>query len=79
MGMSLEQYIEMGKHAPKMIVSEVRALALEYYQRGGDIVWEYWDDLDIQERLNEGCSKEDWITLFNFYLANRLDVEGTIW
>lgn len=76
---SLEDYIEMSKPAPKMTVAEVRALAMEYYQRGGDVVWECWDDLEIQEYINEGHGREDWLILFDFYLASRLDAEGTIW
>ena len=76
---SLEDYIEMSKPAPKMTVAEVRALAMEYYQRGGDVVWECWDDLDIQQCIDDGYTKEEWINLFTFYLSSKIEVEGTIW
>lgn len=59
----------------KMSVQDVRELSMLNYQRGGDVVYECWDDRDIQERIDDGYTVEDWISFFEFYLASALDVE----
>lgn len=57
-------------------VESVRAFALENYEVGGDAIVECWDDNDIQEYIDAGCTEIDWLTQFAFLASVEEDQRG---
>lgn len=47
-----------------MTVADVKKLAMENYEKGGDVIIECYDDSQIQDMLNAKWGKEDFLKMF---------------
>jgi hypothetical protein len=63
-------------YLPKLSIEEVRELALEHYNEGGDVVVECWTDEDIMLWLEEHPTKEELLDLFSKYYDHYQDMRG---
>lgn len=63
-------------YSPKLSVEEVRELALEHYNEGGDVVIEAWTDEDIIMWIEEHGTKEELLDLFSKYYDQYQDMIG---
>lgn len=63
-------------YSPKLSVEEVKELALEHYNEGGDVVIEAWTDEDIIMWIEEQGTKEELLDLFSKYYDQYQDMIG---
>lgn len=61
----------------KLTVEEVKKIAMENYNKGGDVIIECWDDADIQEWIDDKGTKTALKRLFGLYDDKRRDIEST--
>lgn len=60
---------------------ELISLALEYYEKGGDVVYECWDENAFNEYVSlfGPIYKKDALKIFYDEYDIRKDIEATIW
>ena len=64
----------------KLTVSEVKRIAMNYYNRGGDMIIECWDDKDIREWIRtSGGTMEALMRELQLADMVRRDIESTVW
>lgn len=64
----------------KLTVSEVKRIAMNYYNRGGDMIIECWDDKDIRKWIQtSGGTMEALMRELRLADMVRRDIESTIW
>lgn len=62
----------------KITVAEVRKLAREYYNRGGDGIIECYEDYQIQADIDNGMvTKKDWIKSFKVSYDIERDIRNS--
>ena len=57
----------------KLTIEEVKNLAMDNYENGGDAVYETWDDKDIEEWIEEDGTKKGLLDIFKKYHSVYLD------
>lgn len=60
---------------------ELISLALEYYEKGGDWIYECWDKKYFNEHVETfgPIYKSDALAIFEYNYEIRKDLEATIW
>lgn len=61
----------------KLTIEEVRQLALDNYENGGDVIIEAWTDEDIQQWIDKDGTTEGLLALFNKYNDQYIDMKGS--
>lgn len=62
----------------KITVAEVRKLAREYYDHGGDGIIECYEDYQIQADIDAGMTtKKDWIKSFKVFYDVGEDIRNS--
>ena len=60
----------------QLTIEQVKQLAMNNYENGGDTVIETWSDSDIQDWIEEDGTKAGLLKLFNMYKSNSEDMKG---
>lgn len=57
----------------KLTKEEIKKIALDNYDKGGDVVYETWDDKDIEDFINNNGTKKELLNIFKKYHSVYLD------
>ena len=60
----------------ELTIAEVKQLAMDNYENGGDMIIEAWSDSDIQDWIDTDGTKEGLLKLFSMYKSHSQDMKG---
>jgi hypothetical protein len=63
----------------KLTIKEVKDYSLKHYNQGGDVLFECWDDEDIQNALDKGADLNFFDDLFSAWNDQEQNAINSAW